>query len=159
MLIVANDIPLIVLDPQQCGNFLRVGKPPGLHGGIRQIHGNESPNDYGQRSNSNVEDPPACKLCVGEADTVGDEAAKDLCKGVADIEPGNTTTLFALFIPHCDDQDEDGCDAEKCKQVPVGERQGMTLTSFQKHQAVSGRRIVQQRLCIRHDSPRSSPIS
>lgn len=46
---------------------------------------------------------------MSEADTVGYEAAKDLCERVADVEPGHSTALLAFFIPHCDDEHQDGC--------------------------------------------------
>ena len=97
-------MPLIIFDPQQRSNFFGVGESLRFYGRIGQKHGDQKPNDYGQSSNSNVEDPPIRKSRVGKADPVGDKATKDLGKRVTDIEPRYTSPLLFLFIPHGDDE-------------------------------------------------------
>ena len=97
-------IPLVIFDPQQRSNFFGVGESLRLHGRIWQKHGDQKPNDHGQSSNNNVEDPPIREPRVGKADSVRDEAAKNLGERVTDIEPRYASALLFLFVPHGDDQ-------------------------------------------------------
>lgn len=102
---IADDIPLIILRPQKGGNLFSVRESLGFHGRVRQVDGNQSPNDHSKGSNGNVEDSPRCEFGICEAYTIGNEPAEDLREGVADVEPRYAAALFTLFVPHCNDQD------------------------------------------------------